>query len=409
MDLYINHLHSLMTGYLIREHYLKKIRAGRDDTDVIKVITGMRRSGKSVLLEQYADELKRSGIAEDNIIFINFEHFEYQYIKDSEQLNSLLQKRIHPDVINYVLLDEIQNIHSWELSLSALNAAGNCDVYVTGSNSDLLSSQLATHISGRHVEIKVFPLSLAEFMELNGITDREEGLSQYLEFGGLPGIDITRDQHYIHDYLQGVFLTIIVKDVRRHVHVSDPDKVEEIAKFLYSNIGNLTNKSSIAKDTGLPESTVSLYLKAMEDAFLILPCDRYDMVGRKLLSTNCKYYVTDLGIRKAVLNMSVGTDISRPLENIVYVELLRRGYDVRVGSYRDSEVDFLAKRYDSVEYFQVSQTIMSPETRDREFRPLKRPRDNYPKTILTLDRFGLGDENGIKVRNIIEWLLSDQA
>ncbi len=397
-----------MNGYLIREYYLKKIRAGRDDTAVIKVITGMRRSGKSVLLEQYADELKQSGITEENIIFINFERFEYQFIKDKEQLNSLLQERIRPNNINYVLLDEIQNVRSWELSLSALNAAGNCDVYITGSNSDLLSSQLATHISGRHVEIRVFPLSLAEFMELNAITDREKGLSQYLEFGGLPGIDITRDQRYTWDYLQGVFLTIIVKDVRRHVHVSDPDKAEEIAKFLYSNIGNITNKSSIAKYTGLPESTVSLYLKAMKDAFLILPCDRYDIVGRKLLSTNGKYYVTDLGMRKAVLNLSVGTDISRPLENIVYVELLRRGYDVRVGSYRDSEVDFLARRYDSVEYFQVSQTIMSYETRERELKPLMRPKDNYPKTILTLDRFGLGDENGIKVRNLIEWLLSNE-
>lgn len=395
-----------MEGYLIREPYLRKIRAGRDDTDVIKVITGMRRCGKSVLLEQYADELRQSGIPEDRITFVNFESFEYQNIRDSSQLNALLQERIVPGCINYILLDEIQNVGSWELSLSALNAAKNCDVYITGSNSDLLSSQLATHISGRHAEIRVFPLSLGEFMELHGVADRENAMSEYLEFGGLPGIDLSRDRRYMRDYLQGVYSTILVKDVLRRTNVGDPEKVETIVRFLFSNI---TSKTSVAKGTGISESTVSAYLKAMEDAFLILPCDRYDMVGRKLLSTNGKYYAADLGLRKAVLNVAAGTDISRPLENAVYLELLRRGYDVRAGSYRDSEVDFLASKYGPVGYFQVSQTVMSPETKDREFRPLKRPKDNYPKTVLTLDRFGLGNEDGIQVKNLIDWLLDGSS
>lgn len=394
-----------MEEYLIRESYLAKIRAGRDDTDVIKVITGMRRCGKSVLLEQYADELRNTGVPDDRIIFINFEMFEYQWIKTSEQLNDFLCQKMDPEHTMYILMDEIQDVRDWELTLSALNAAGNCDVYVTGSNSDLLSSHLATHISGRHVEIKVFPLSFSEYIEMHAYSDRDSAFIEYMEYGGLPGVDPSRDRRYTQDYLCGVYNTVVVKDVLRHVKVSDPTKVESIVRFLYSNIGNISSKASIAEGTGIPESTVGIYLKAMEDAYLIMPCDRYDMVGKKLLSTNGKYYVNDLGMRKAVLNITAGTDMSRPLENLVYIELLRRGYDVRVGSYRDSEIDFMAYRYDSMEYYQVCQTMLSEDTRDREIRPLVKPRDNFPKTILTLDRFGLGNENGIRVRNVLDWLL----
>ena len=394
-----------MEGYLVREKYLSKIRAGRDDTDVIKVITGMRRCGKSVIMELYVDELRQLGVPDEDIIFINFEKFEFQKIKTSEQLNDYLQQRIIPGHKMYILLDEIQDVRDWELSLSALNVEKNCDVYVTGSNSDMLSSQLATHISGRHVEIEVFPLSFSEYMEMHGYTDKEKAFIEYLECGGLPGVDPTRDLRYRQDYLQGVYNTIVVKDVLRHINVSDPTKVEAIAKFLYANIGNIASKASVAKGTGIPESTVGIYMKAMEEAFLILPCDRYDMVGKKMLSTVGKYYVTDLGMRKAVLNITAGTDISKPLENLVYVELLRRGYDVRVGCYRDSEVDFLAVRYDTMEYIQVCQTLMSDDTRKREIKPLMRPKDNYIKTILTLDHFGLGNENGIFIRNVLEWLL----
>ena len=394
-----------MEGYLVREKYLSKIRAGRDDTDVIKVITGMRRCGKSVIMELYVDELRQLGVPDEDIIFINFEKFEFQKIKTSEQLNDYLQQRIIPGHKMYILLDEIQDVRDWELSLSALNVEKNCDVYVTGSNSDMLSSQLATHISGRHVEIEVFPLSFSEYMEMHGYTDKEKAFIEYLECGGLPGVDPTRDLRYRQDYLQGVYNTIVVKDVLRHINVSDPTKVEAIAKFLYANIGNITSKASVAKGTGIPESTVGIYMKAMEEAFLILPCDRYDMVGKKMLSTVGKYYVTDLGMRKAVLNITAGTDISKPLENLVYVELLRRGYDVRVGCYRDSEVDFLAVRYDTMEYIQVCQTLMSDDARKREIKPLMRPKDNYIKTILTLDHFGLGNENGIFIRNVLEWLL----
>ena len=394
-----------MREYLIREMYLSKLRAWRDDTDVIKVITGMRRCGKSVLLEQYMNELKNTGVSEEQIIHIDFEKFESEAYLDRKQLNKHLRNSIKPNRITYIFLDKIQNVEGWELTLSALNAEGNCDVYITGSNSDMLSSQLAAHISGRHVEIKVFPLSFAEFMQLNKLSDRDYAFNQYLEWGGFPGLDIEKDARYRADYLQGVYNTIVIKDIIRHTKVGDPTKVESIVRFLLSNIGNITNKSKIAKATGLPESTVGIYLKAMEESFLIESCDRYDIVGKKILSTNGKYYVADIGLRRAVLNINAGTDISKPLEKLVYLELLRRGYKVRVGSYRDTEVDFLAVRDSSMEYYQVCQTLLSENTRDREKRSLLQPKDNYPKTILALDRLGLGNDEGIVIRNVLDWLM----
>ena len=308
-----------------------------------------------------------------------------------------------------MFFDEIQNVDGWETVLSGLVAIGKCDVYVTGSNSDMLSSQLATHISGRHVEIRVFPLSLEEFIRMNGYDDKEKAFEDYLQYGGLPAVDPKRGIRYAKDYLQAVYNTVVVKDILRHVNVSDPTKVESIVRFLCSNIGNITNRSNIAKELGMNDSTVTTYLRAMEESFLILPCERYDMVGRKLLNTNGKIYVMDLGIRNAVLGFAAGRDISRPLENLVYLELIRRGYEVRVGSYRDAEIDFIAVRYDEIQYIQVCQTLSSEDTSEREFRSILRPRDNYPKTILTLDRFGLGDEKGVKVVNLMDWLLSERS
>ncbi len=396
-----------MEKYLERRGYIDRISAGRGDTDVIKVITGMRRCGKSVLLHLYYEELIRTGVPKENIIQMNFESFEYQGIKNKGMLNEFLSERIKTDDLHYVLLDEIQNVEGWELTLSGLVSMGNCDVYVTGSNSDMLSSELATRVSGRHVEIRVFPLSLSEFMEMHGYSDAEKAMLDYLEYGGLPGIDLSRGSRYLMDYLEGVYSTVVIKDVLRHVNVSDPAKVEAIARFLFFNIGNITNKASIAKETGLSESTVGMYMDAMEEAFLILQCNRYDAVGKKLLRTNSKYYVMDLGIRKAALDMAAGTDIGRLLENVVFVELLRRGYKVRVGSYRDSEVDFIASKDGGIEYYQVCQTLMTEGTKERETRSLMRPADNYPKTVLTLDRFGLGDDKGIAIRNVVDWLMGD--
>ena len=390
--------------YLVRETYLKRMRAELNDTRVVKVITGMRRSGKSTLMKMYVEELKSSGISPDDILFINFDDFENQSIRTSEVLNTILSEFASCNRTVYVFLDEIQNVAGWEMSVAGLINSGNCDTYITGSNSDMLSSQLATHLSGRHTEIRVFPLSFAEFCEFHGFSDRDAAFLLYLKYGGIPSVDPNRNPEYTTDYLTGVYNTVVNKDVIRHLEVRDALKVEDIAKFLFSNIGNITNKNTISKATGLSASTVDAYLKAMEEAFLFIPCDRYNMIGKKLLKSNRKYYATDLGLRNSVSGFIVGTDISRPVENIVFIELLRRGYTVRIGSYRDSEIDFMALRDNRIEYFQVCMTMLSHETRKRELNALTRPKDNYEKTVLTLDRIGLGNENGILVRNLVDWL-----
>ncbi len=397
-----------MQDYLIRRRYLSKINAGRGDCDVIKVITGIRRCGKSVLMKLYRRELISSGIDESDIFYMDFESFEGRKIKTSEQLDILIAPKIPENRTYYVLFDEIQNVKDWELTLASLNSKGNCDVYITGSNSDMLSSDLATHISGRHVSIEVLPLSLKEFAVKNGYSDGDSALRDYLEYGGLPGVDPSRGQEYCWDYLQGVFNTVVVKDVMRRTGVVDPNKIRAISHFLQSNIGKITNDNNIAKDLGMGGRTVDTYIESMTEAFLFYRCSRYDMVGRKLLKTNGKYYAADLGMRNAELDISAGDDISRPLENIVFLELIRRGYDLRVGSYHDSEIDFIAKKHGKIEYYQVCRTVLSEGTAKREMTPLSKTGDNRPKTILTLDRFGLGDREGVNIVNLVDWLMESE-
>ncbi len=397
-----------MHEYLVRRRYLDKIGAGRGDCDIIKVITGIRRCGKSVLMKLYREELISLGIDESDIFYMDFESFNGRKIKNYEELDNLIVPMIPDDRTYYVLFDEIQNVKGWELTLSSLNSKGNCDVYITGSNSDMLSSDLATHIAGRHVEIEVLPLSLKEFIEKNGYSDSDSAFRDYMEFGGLPGVDPSRGQEYCWDYLQGVFNTVVVKDVMRKSGVTDPEKIRAITHFLQSNVGNITNDDAIAKGLRIGGTTVDRYVSAMLEAFLFYRCPRYDMVGKKLLRTNGKYYVTDLGMRNAELGIAVGEDISRPLENIVFLELKRRGYDLRVGSYHDSEIDFIARKGGKIEYYQVCQTLLSDKSMDREMRPFSKTGDNRLKTVLTLDRFGLGDFKGIRILNLVDWLMDSE-
>ena len=394
-----------MEKYLVRKRYLDKIGAGRDDCSVIKVITGIRRCGKSVLMKMYRDELISLGIDESNIFYLDFESFEGRKIKTSEQLDNLITPFLSKDETLYFLFDEIQNVKDWELTLASLNAQGNCDVYITGSNSDMLSSDLATHIAGRHVEIKILPLSFKEFVVKNNYSDKEIALRDYMEYGGFPGIDPSRGQDYCWDYLQGVFNTIVVKDVMKKSGIVDAEKIRSIVHFIQYNIGNITNNENISKELGIGGITVDRYISAAMDAFLFFKCARYDIIGKKLLKTNGKYYVSDLGMRNAELGISTGDNISFPLENIVYLELIRRGYDVRVGSYHDSEIDFIAKKRGKIEYYQVCQSILSKETMNREIKPFSKTKDNYSKTILTLDKFGLGDYGGINIVNLVDWLM----
>ena len=386
-----------------RRDYLEQLHASKGATGVIKVITGMRRCGKTTLMEQFEDDLRSEGVDDDHIFHINFESFEGYDLLAPDDLRKEL-KALPRDDTTYILLDEIQNVDGWERIVSSMEEVRNYDVYITGSNSDMLSTDLSTHLSGRYIEIRMLPLSFREYMELHP-DDKEGRFVQYLRYGGLPDTDPDRGEKHSLGYLEGVFNTVLIKDILSRLKTDDINKIRSIARFLYSNIGNTTNIASIARGTGLNPGTVERYVGGMESALLFHHAEKYDIVGKKLLSTNGKYYASDLGMRYMALSGSNTDDMSRPLENAVYLELIRRGYTVRTGSYRDREVNFTAVKGNLVEYYQVAMTIMSDDTREREFRSLESIKDNYSKTILTMDRFNLGNYNGIMVVNVIEWML----
>lgn len=396
-------METLMNGTVRRSGYLAQLHASKDSTGVVKVVTGMRRCGKSTLMEQFIDDLKAEGVEDDHIFHMNFETFEGYDMISPDSLRDGLRSLPRNGMV-YILLDEIQNVKGWELIVASLEAEKNFDVYITGSNSEMLSTDLATHLSGRYIEIGMLPLSFGEFLELHpGDTDGR--FVQFLRYGGLPDTDPDRGEKHSLGYLEGVFDTVLMKDVLSRLKTDEVSRLRSIARFLYSNIGSATNIAAISKGTSLNHVTVDKYVTAMESAQLFYRSEKYDIVGKRLLSTNGKYYASDLGMRYMALKGSGIDDMSKPLENAVFLELVRRGYTVRTGSYRDREVDFIAIKGSEVEYYQVAMTIMSDDAKEREFRSLESIKDNFPKTVLTLDRFNLGTFNGIKAVNAIDWML----
>lgn len=395
---------------VIREQYLSRLEEGKDDTDVVKVVTGMRRCGKSTLMMQYMDRLRSEDVPDDHIVYANLESRQFEDITDSKGLNDWLEKRMPKDR-TYVFLDEVQRVKGWERTINSLQVDYDADVYVTGSNAYLLSSDLATYISGRYVEVRLLPLSFREFLELNPVTseeDRYRRLQQYIWTGSLPAVELDRDEQYTSDLLLGIYNTVVRKDIQTHIGVRDQTRFENIVRFVMSNIGNTTSCKNIADAVNASPNTIRRYLQALEDAFLIYRVPRYDIRGKRLLKTREKYYVADTGIRNTALGLATGDDISRQLENLVYLELIRRGYRVTVGSYRDREVDFTAVRNGEVEYFQVTQTMLPENVYEREVRSLRDVGDNFPKTVLSLDPFPVPIEGGIKHRNIVDWLLGKE-
>ena len=392
-----------MDGTVRREGYLRQLHECRGP-EVIKVITGMRRCGKSTLMDQFEEDLRAEGVDDAHIFHMNLESFEGREALSRDELEGRL-KALTRDGTVYIMLDEIQEIEGWEMTVASLDLVKNFDIYLTGSNSNMLSTDLSTYISGRYIEVRMLPLSFKEYLELHpGGT--EERFAQYVRYGGLPIADPSKGDMFCRQYLEGVFNTVLVKDVLRRLKTDDVGRITAIARFLYSNIGNTTNISAVSEGVGVSGNTAEKYVTGMEAALLFYHSEKYDIVGKKLLKTNGKFYASDTGLRFMALQGSGTTDMSRPIENIVFLELLRRGYTVRTGSYKDKEVDFTAIKGDEVEYYQVTQTMLSEETREREFGSLRPIRDNFPKTILTLDRLGLGTEGGIRVVNLYDWLLS---
>lgn len=401
-----------------RDEYLQSLKQWKDE-QVIKVVTGIRRCGKSTLLTQYQEWLKTEGITDDQIISVNFEELEYEELLDYKKLYYYLKERLAENKTTYIFLDEIQNVINFEKVVDSLYVKPNIDIYITGSNSYLLSGDLATLLTGRYVEIKMLPLSFKEFLALTGM-DTERGLAEYLQNGGLPYIAVMdRNTEKTDIYLEGIYNTVIIKDIeeRQSRKEKDPTKrkitdislLKTIAKFLASVIGSPVSVRSItnyliSNGRKVSPNTVSDYVEALTESFVFYPVERFDVVGKQLLKANKKYYIVDMGIRNHILPRC-NYDIGFSLENIVYLELLRRGYRVTVGKAGNTEVDFVAEKQGTYTYFQVTADMTAKETFDREMKPFENIRDNYEKIILTADRLSIGNYNGIKVENLIDWLL----
>lgn len=403
-----------------RKEYLDLLKKWKDE-QVIKVITGIRRCGKSTLLALYQDYLRTQGIADDQIIYVNFEELEYEDLLDYKALYSYIKSRLHSEKTTYIFLDEIQQVANFQKAVDSLYVKQNVDIYITGSNAYLLSGELATLLSGRYVEINMLPLSFAEFCELKGGSDKDALLAEYMKNGGLPYIaKLSGDTEKVDMYLEGIYNTIIVKDIeerqKRKEKDSNKRKINDIAllknisKFLASSVGSPVSMKSIADyitsgGRNISQATVSDYVDALVEPYIFYPAERYDVLGKQLLKMNQKMYIVDLGIRRHLLPRK-WYDLGFSLENVVYLELLRRGYEVNIGKVGTTEVDFIARKRDDVYYFQVTASMVEESTFDREMAPLKAISDNYPKTVITLDRYTLGNYEGVQVVNAIDWLLN---
>ena len=384
-----------------RLDYLRFLKDSTGKTDLVKVLTGMRRTGKTTVMLQHMGFIRSSGVPEESICYIDLDLLGEEI--DSQELKEMLQPCLGREGLHYIMIDEIQDVEGWERVIAMLVARRDCDIYITGSNSKMLSSELSTKLSGRYMEVEILPLSFKEFVELHG-GDENDRFLQYLRYGPLPSIEPDRGDRVCRAQSEGVYNTVMMKDILSHTS-GNADKLRSVCRFLFSNVGRVTNAERISTELKLSDDTVRKYLDALLEAHLFYHAERYDIVGKNAFRSKGKYYATDTGMRNLLVNANELRDISAPLENIVFFELLRRGWRVFVGSYRDKEVDFTAIREDEIRYYQVSQTIMAEETYSREIGPLKAIGDNYPKTILTMDRFGLGNDSGIRTINLIDWLM----
>ena len=404
-----------------RKNYLEKLIAWKDEK-VIKVVTGIRRCGKSTLLDLYKEYLKKSGVEDEQIVAVNFEDLENEALQDYKALYAYLSDRLCSGKMTYIFLDEIQKVEGFEKVADSLYIKENVDVYMTGSNSWLLSGELATLLSGRYIEIKMLPFSFAEFYESRGGGDADRLFADYMANGSFPYIaTMDRTKEKIDMYLEGIYNTVIVKDIeeRQNRKEKDPNKrkvsdislLKNISKFLASSIGSPVSVKRIAdyitsSGRKVSQNTIDDYIEALVQAYVFYQAERYDVEGKQLLKQNGKFYIVDLGLRRYLLPKRE-YDLGYSLENVVYFELLRRGYEVNVGKMGQTEVDFVAKKYDVIGYYQVTASLTEQMTFEREIRPLKKINDNYPKKILTLDRFTLGNYEGIEVLNAVDWLLGE--
>ncbi len=393
-----------------RKEYLKKLIAFRDK-QLIKVVTGVRRCGKSTLLKMYQEWLREQGVEASRIISINFEDIDYEELTDYRKLYDYLKEHLNSERMTYIFLDEIQNVADFPKVVDSLYIKNNVDIYMTGSNAYMLSSEIATLISGRYVQIEMLPFSFKEYMESTGsMNDRGVKYAEYLENSSFPQtLELKGQPDEIRDYLEGLYNTIVVKDIVNRKKITDTMMLKSLLRFVFDNIGNPLSSKKIA-DTmtsagrKIDVKTVEKYLEALTESYILYQAKRYNIKGKQYLKTLEKYYVVDVGLRFMLLG-SKQMDAGHILENVVYLELLRRGYDVYVGKINEFEVDFVAQNSRGTSYFQVALTVRDEKTLQRELRPLQSIRDHYPKMILTLDEDPETQYDGIRRVNARDWLL----
>ena len=392
-----------------RKEYIEQL-IGYRDKRVIKIITGIRRCGKSTLLALFQRYLLHDGVAPDNIVAINFEDYDNRRLGDPGVLHDYIKSRMAIKGTTYVLLDEIQNVREFQQVVDSLFLRANLDLYLTGSNAWLLSGDLATLLSGRYVEIEMLPLSFREYVAATGSGDLSRRYIEYLENSSFPGaLEFADNQKHILGYLQGVYDSVVLKDVVGRYKITDTLMLESIIRFAFDNIGSQLSTKSIsnamnADSRKIDVKTVERYLKALLDSFILYQAKRYNIKGKQYLKTLEKYYAVDIGMRYLLLGRS-GGDVGHILENVVYLELIRRGYRVYVGKVDELEVDFVAMDQTGRQYYQVAATVRDPATLKRELAPLQRIADHYPKYILTLDEDPTADYEGISKIRALDWLM----
>lgn len=398
-----------------REIYMKRIRPFIN-TELIKVFTGIRRSGKSVMLELVKNELKKSGVSDKNFLCINFEQFSNSELLDAKILHKrIVEFQKSADGKIYLFFDEIQEVDGWEKCINSCRVDFDCDIYITGSNAKLLSGELATYLAGRYVEFVIYPFSFAEFLEMNrqknSQIDKSACFTAFLKTGGMPFLaNFLGDDSAKNQYLMDIYNSVVLKDVVKRNNIRDVDTLERIIAYAFSNIGHIFSATSLSKyfkseKRNISHDTILNYLKFCADAFLIYKISRYDLEGKKVLTVNEKYYCADHGLREAVFGKNT-QNIDQILENIVCLELLRRNFKVFVGKKDESEIDFIAERNGVKIYVQVAYLLASEETVRREFSVYDSIKDNFPKYVVSMDEFDFS-RNGIIHRNIRDFLLGE--
>ena len=395
-----------------RTEYLEELKRWKDK-DLIKVITGIRRCGKSTLFELFINYLKENNVNEKQIIHINLEDADYDF-KNYKELYNYVSKKLDSEKQYYVFLDEVQNVSEFQKAVDSLYIKKNVDVYITGSNAYLLSGELATLLSGRYVEIKMLPLSFKEYISAFNDKNYQQLFLNYMKNGGMPGnISILKSNpNDIDKYLDGIFSTIVYKDIMARNNISDKLLLESVLKFIFDSIGSPVSAKKISdtltsKGISTSNHTVENYIVAFLESFLIYKVKRFDVKGKNILARDYKFYAVDTGLRSFLLGKKADSDMGHILENIVYLELLRRGYKVYVGKVDNLEVDFVAENRDGLNYFQVALSVRDEKVLARELRSLEKTGDHYPKVLLTLDMDLETDYNGITKMNVIDWLLND--